>query len=586
MRKITILFALTVVAAVLCSCNEESYQEEFTSEPGTLSLVMKGVETRSETLPSVQTFSYDLGKDETGLAFTLEETVTEMDGFIGPETKGTPAYTENVQAVYGNSFNGVIYGGSAQVVGDDAFSVMGGTGGSTGKPAIWRREIGFNPFETADPLTFFLRMPASATGVSGLTYNGSAGTIAFDYSTPATASAQQDILFATRTMTEADYKAESDANGGASVLFRHALTGVKFAIGNNASQNGIQTFITKVEITGLKDKGHAVFQPDNTSETNTDVTATHSSATSFTWTDVTGTSTETVFSQTYSSSNIVDFASGSAQGAPASFYAAGYDDNLNDANASMTFWFIPQVITSALSIKVTFYLKKDNQTEGFVSRELTLDLGSRILADTGNTTINGTWKAGQLRTFTLKPGAVDVDITDTVEGFTKSDVQIRNTGNVPAFIRAHIVANWYGTQTGGTDGIAIGYSTSTGDGFIQSWKMTGTTGDNYGGVFTGLPGTNWVRATDGFFYYTEPVPPGALTGQTSENTTGNPLFTSYSIDSSNVPDIWYLILNRKKFTNVRLVMEIPVQAIEAKEGQSYTDAWYAATGITVVPVTP
>ena len=101
--------------------------------------------------------------------------------------------------------------------------------------------------------------------------------------------------------------------------------------------------------------------------------------------------------------------------------------------------------------------------------------------------------------------------------------------------------------------------------------MSGTSGDNFGGIFDNLPGDGWVRGSDGFFYYTQPVPPG--------HDVPSPLFTKYSISGSNIPPrVWYLdpSNHRQEYTDVELVMDIPVQAIEAKDGQSYRNAWNAA----------
>jgi len=183
------------------------------------------------------------------------------------------------------------------------------------------------------------------------------------------------------------------------------------------------------------------------------------------------------------------------------------------------------------------------------------------------------WEAGQIRTFTLKPDEVDVEIEDKVSGFEKTDIKITNTGNVDAFIRAMIVANWWGTASGDL-GIATGYTSSAHTDYVNMWKRTSLTGDNYGGVFEGLPGDNWVLAQDGYFYYKNKVAPG--------EETGDKFFIKYSLDTEAhpVPEIWYLDGELKPYENVFLRMEIPVQAIEAKEGKTWQQAWSEA-GVNV-----
>lgn len=569
MRKYLIIAAVAAMGALMSSCQSEKDIETPASQSGEVSLVLGGIATRAEAegiLTSVKNYEYDLGVAASGEHYTLEETVMDMGTLVedAPETRGTPAYTENVTSVYGNSFNGVIYGASSQIVGDGAFEIYPLSGKN-----CWRREIGYDPWERAGgDVTFFLRMPATQAGVSGLTYDYSAGSIAFDYTSPETAAEQQDILFASRNISKEAYVQEYK-NGGASVLFRHALTGVKFAIGNNKPGETMQTHITKVVITGLKDSGHAVYVPAGT-ETDSDNNKEFSSASSFTWTP--GTTTGT-FTQEYAKEDIVDFAAGDAVGAPESFYKGGADRNLNKADASLTFWFVPQQITNALKMVVTLYVHDNAKNQDGEEVTLELEMGKLILAQASG--VNAEWKAGQLRTFTLKPDTVDITIEDEVHGFEKTDVEIRNTGNVDAYIRALIVANWWG-DAGSETVLATGYTSEAHTAFVPIWKRTSLTGDNFGGVFEDLPGTNWVLCTDGYFYYKNAVAPG--------DATASPLFLKYSLEESAVPEIWYMDGSMKEYDNVFLRMEIPVQAIEAKEGVNWDDAWAGALGDAKKPV--
>lgn len=540
MRKEMKIAAVAALGMLACACVQEKNNETFLPESGAVSLVMSDFTTRAAESASapVEAYSYRLGSDDEGNLFTLTETVTTLDG-VGaevPETRGTPAYTENVQSVHGDTFNGVLYGASGQVLGDGAFEFAG--------DGRWRRWTGTDPWDVSDPITFFLRMPASPTGLTNLAYNASAKTIAFDYATPVKAADQQDILFSTRTIDKATYESEFQSKHGASVLFRHALTGVKFAIGNNTTtaterhpDDEVQTFITKVSFKGLKDKGHAVYVQDNSVEQNVNdhaTNGTHSSKTSFTWTDLSTTSRETVFYQTYGDDDIQDFTSGDAVGANASFYAAGEQRNLNKADASLTFWFIPQEITDDVKVEVTFYVWSGADPKSGSVKEMTLelDLGTLLKAQTAG--LNGIWQAGQLRTFTLTPTTVDVEITDTVnEAKTeKSNVVIKNTGNKNAYMRVVIVGNWVDTATGN---------------IVAPWDETQ-------GAFENLaPSDYWVKGTDGYWYYKFEVAPG--------DTPAVPLFTKYTRPST--PPV----------EGAGLVMDLAVQAIDAKEGDTYTAAW-------------
>ena len=572
MRKHLFFAALAVIGAMLSSCQREKdiTNDTYAVNPDEVALVLGGIDTRSAELNApVKTFTYDLGVHESGEHFTLEETVTELGPIVeDAATRGTPAYTQNVTDVHGNVFNGEIYGASSRVAADGPFEILTLSGGRK----AWRRALGFDAWKKANgDVTFTLHMPSTPNGVTNIAgaYNGS---ITFDYETPDAAADQQDILFASRNLDYDTYVSERINQGGAQVLFRHALTGVKFATAYD-NTGTIQTFIKKVEISGLATKGSATFAPQGT-ETVADDPAEFSSANSFTWV-ADATSTDKVFTQAFTEDQIVTFASGDAVNAPDSFYAGGQNNNLNAEDASLTFWFMPQAVTDELKVKVTLYLHDTTKSADLAnSDEITLELemGKVINAQTAAT--NKSWNAGQLRTFTLKPGVVDVEIEDKVSGFEKTDVVIRNTGNVDAYIRAMIVANWWGTA-GAETGIAMGFTSAAHTAYVKMWERTSLTGDNYGGVFDTLPGADWVLAQDGYFYYTKKVASG--------DPTGSPLFKKYSMDTQAhpVPEIWYLDGSMKQYTNVYLRMEIPVQAIEAKaEFADYKAAW-ADAGVTV-----
>ena len=597
MKKYLILAAIAAVGAVMSSCQREKDIEISEQKPGEVSLVLGGIETRSmEESAPIMVNHYDMGTTETGEHLMFEETVTELGVLTdnAPETRGTPVYTENVTKVYGESFEGEIHGAGGRVAAPGTFEIFPL---SNGKNA-WRRELGFDPWEKAGgDVSFFLHMPATLTGAKYYTaqYNNSAAngsciTIG-QFNSPATAAEQQDVLLAVRNLDFETYKQEYK-EGGAKVLFHHALTGVKFAIGNNTTREGdrrpdgeVQTFITKVEIKGLADQGQLRYQPYAVSgsdeiDAHEDDPSEFSSAADncMLWSKLK--SNKVVFSQEYTEDDIVDFVSGSDQvGGADSFYNGGANRNLNKKDASLTFWFIPQEITANLVVDVTIKVWLGTEMQG--EQVITLDLGKKILEQVaaGRTT-NKVWKAGQLRTFTLKPDLVDIEIHDKVSKFEKTDVDITNTGNVDAYIRAMIVANWWG-KAGNENAVAYGYTTSDHEDYVPMWKMNAdASGDNYGGVFEGLPGDNWVLANDGYFYYKMKVAPGATIG---EDNDAERLFQKYSLDTEAhpVPTIWYLDGAMKQYTNVSLKMEIPVQAIEAKEGSQWNTAWSAVLGYTV-----
>ena len=223
----------------------------------------------------------------------------------------------------------------------------------------------------------------------------------------------------------------------------------------------MKTYITKVEIpsTGLWGKAHFSIKPSWEGGKYEDDPTDYSSAGAVTVSGGQQLGASTKFTQTFSESDVVDFPTNGSftdNGSyPSSFAAAGSDTdhpanqgNLNDGNASKTFWLIPQKMNNNIVINITFYIVSGGQRSEEITR--TLEIGK--LLGTGVT-----WKAGELRTFVLKTNEVDVVIEDEVEGLVKDEVTITNVGNAPEYVRAHIVGNWYGKGLNGEEGIAMGF---------------------------------------------------------------------------------------------------------------------------------
>ncbi len=566
------IFWMALAAALsLASCvrdAEDNGKGDYDRNTLAFSLASR-IETRSASDPAPgNTLSIPLGDPVDGHQVYLEETVTTLDGPVpeGPETRGTPVYTENFSNMF-TAFSGAGYAASGTeltpVVEDGPF---------TRDEGRWVRKFPSDPFAGNDELYFFFHAPSTLPGVSNLAYSiNSSGRciIDFDYTVPLAATDQQDLVFSGRPVPKAEARK-------ADILFHHALTGIKFATDNDNSDPDVQTYISKVEfpnalfrsahftITTTWEDGQWRDNPDYYSSSQVSSggarTVRVSSGQQLKSTEV--------FSQTFTDTDVVTFAEGGTfadKGAyPESFSHSGNVKNVNAADGSKTFWLIPQAMNNNVVMDVTFHVISGGKDSGPVTRRVEI----------GKALSGVEWKAGELRTYTLKADLVDVSITDTVTGFEKTNVTITNTGNADAFIRAHIAAAWFG-KAGGKYCLAIGNSSQTGADFVDAWRMTGTTGDNYGGVFEGLPGSGWVLATDGYFYHKAVVPAGEDTAV---------LFTRYSIDASAVPEVWYHEGHtRKLFMDMELVMDIPVQAIEAQPGKNYIQAW-ASAGVTVTPV--
>lgn len=134
---------------------------------------------------------------------------------------------------------------------------------------------------------------------------------------------------------------------------------------------------------------------------------------------------------------------------------------------------------------------------------------------------------------TFEPAKVTTAVDETFDGTTKSNVKIQNTGNIDAYIRVAVVANWIDE-----DGNVYGGATPV-------------EGVNY----TELnPENGWFEASDGYFYYPKAV---AAQGET-------PVLFS-TITQSGAPEGCHLRLT------------ILADGIQSEPADAVTQAW----GVTV-----
>lgn len=92
-------------------------------------------------------------------------------------------------------------------------------------------------------------------------------------------------------------------------------------------------------------------------------------------------------------------------------------------------------------------------------------------------------------TNTFIPGDVPNEIHEDFNGSTKSNVTIKNVGNVPAFIRVALVPAW---RNNDTDHTGAGLATN--------------------GTYTiSINTADWTLGSDGYYYYKNAVQPNAST---------------------------------------------------------------------------
>lgn len=588
-----------IAAAMLSSCEREKDFNEMTpiGENG-VAFTIGSVSTRSAEVANnaERGVTLPLGTDDAGNSYFLEEEIMELNP--SPATKGAPAYTVNVGSLY--TTMGVHADGN---FGDASFVVMDmydhkGDPSDPNAPVTanpdatkgdgWRYHHNYNgnpwPANKDEKVNFFLRMPAAANGVSNLSYANQ--KISFDYSSQANGALQQDILFSHTAISKNEH--DGYLPNGAPVLMYHALTGVKFRSGS-ANNGETKTIITKVVLSGLNDRGIGMFDP---------------STKTVTWPAedqrmVLGTFSldyeNTAWSATANQDNTVSYEKDTENPENNKFgdswYSAAADKNLNDEDGSLTFWLIPQTITKNVTLKVTFFVKTKNTPNGTEITH-TIKLGEVLE--------NVQWKAGQLRTYTLDPKDVDVDIFDKMSDLTKQNLEVTNTGNVDEYVRVMLMGNWYGwlpdqDPTKVEPSILVGYkyeneaeATAKGgevDDMVENWYFRHDTfGAGFDDTFKkGIPanGNEWIRGTGSYYYW--PYVIGAGEKLSSSST----LFKSYTLDESWIPTIWIPVGGtRQQAKGVHLVFECAVQAIGAKKpdgsgNYTWQEAWSAATGETI-----
>lgn len=600
MKKIYIAMAV-LATAVLSSCEREKDFNGLTpvGENG-IAFVLNGVSTRSAEMQPVAVKGdvIPLGEAD-GESFFLSETIEELNP--APATKGAPAYTFNVGTLYKTM--GVYAAGN---FGDATFGRMdeGMYDSPVGEGEKgWRYNHNYptNPWpeDKDEDVDFYLRMPADISGISNLNYEDN---ISFSFVSPTTAELQQDILFGHTSISYNDHKGYLPK--GAPVMMYHALTGIKFRVGNDNSGT-TKTVITRVEFSNLYDKGKCVINPATgevswpAADLGMQLGSCSQDFANPTYNVSTKEDPEEAAAENKANSDgTVDYGSDS-QYAGTSFISKTTEEdrtkninmqNLNNEDGSFTFWLIPQALTDDVELKVTFCVKTPDTPNG-TSITHTIALGTR--------SNNVVWKAGQLRTYTLEPRDVDVEIFDTMSGKSKTNLHVTNTGNVPEYIRMLVIGNWYGweSEKDQTDGkepeILVGYKYrgdetadqieegDTIDTMAEPWfRETPEYGQYFDASFVnGKPtGTNkWKRGNTGF-YYPEVIGPGETLDSQTEA-----LFKSYIWPEGKAfPTIYIPDPNsnlRKPAVGVHLIMEVAVQAIGSKDanGNNYADCWAAWT---------
>ena len=600
MKKI--YFAMLAVAATLfvsCMQQEQPFDDVQFGE-NDLAFTIGGVSTKSADIhpTALKGVSIPIIDDGMGNGISLEETIEELNP--SPATKGAPAYTFNVGTLYKTMS---VYATEGDFDGAKNFEVKD-MYEHTGSPADatqtngWRYTYSYsgNPWpDESTPVDFYFNMPAAPTGVN---FTSRADKqIKFSFTSPTSGPSQQDILFSQASYSKSVH--DGYLPNGAPVLMYHALSGVKFRNGHS-NDGSTKTIITGVKFKGIASTGNCTIDLSADEKVSweglddfTTFTMTYDNPTydpKFGPEETTGEDDETItiYHPEKNPDGTVSYGTGEGEVSTfngTSWTAAAADHNLNDEDGSLTFWFIPQTVDESATLEITFLVKTPDTPDGGGEFTHIIKFGELANAD---------WKAGQLRTYTLKPFDVDVEIFDEMTNLTKDNLHVTNTGNVDEYVRIMVIGNWYGWKTaedranGVEPSIMVGYQYVSAaaaaadshpeDPMVEPWyRENPVYAAGFDSTFPGgrpLASSHWKRGTGSYFYYDKVI--GA--GQQLSGTDA--LFQHYELDEDMIPPIYIPVSNqttRQLAVGVHLVMEVVVQAVPTTkpDGTAFETCWEA-----------
>ncbi len=171
-------------------------------------------------------------------------------------------------------------------------------------------------------------------------------------------------------------------------------------------------------------------------------------------------------------------------------------------------------------------------------------------------TVGGTLAYLMISTQSVKneftPARVSCDVQETFnkDNLVKSNVQIRNTGNADAYIRAMVVITWKNDN-----GEVYATVPQPNTDYVVEWNLT----EN-----------GWVKGDDGFYYYTKEVRPCTHVGdQRHSGCMTEVLISSCSPVSGKAPAEYYL--------SVEIVASAIQSAPDSVVGKEWSNAKVSVT---------
>lgn len=549
-KHLVLDMGVLIVTVLMASCEDTANQEGGKGlNKTTISFQLGGhMDSRTRSARPSQTavasqHCIDITLGDALPTLALTETVTSLDdapvlAYEASATRGIPVYSDNFENVYhgflARTF-GVNGGSDQQYLAADALL------GSDKEPAFFTLQDDYYQHDYGTQyrwpsnhlMYFFFNSPRTKANLVGMQPSVTAdpvsnqkyyrnGKIVFDYTSPAQAVDQEDILFSSRKLKMETMETDNE------ILFFHPLTGVKFRLGTLSDEN-LTINVTSITLKGLLYEGSCTLTPVNKEKEKKADDSGYDSNLHVQWsfTDEQKSKTNdftlqppasTVNRQSNTEEKVgdVDF--------PGSFYGDENGElgtlgmnNLNSQNYAQTFWFIPQSC-SKKQIVIAYSVTFADGTEKDLTANVTLP------EDGSGKTYE--WKAGELHTYTIGFHQTHATIesagsTTDASGLTLTP---KNTGNTKAYLRVALVANWVNDKQE----------------VFGQYDMNSK-----------VNASNWKHCSDGFYYYCTPVNP---------ETSAPALLTNFKASGVTIPIV-----------GTHLALNAIVQAVQTDEAGALTN---------------
>lgn len=503
LKKLALIVAASALCAGVFSCQKDADEKGgfTTGGDGTITF---GVAFGNPSQDLTVKGSFEL-KDDAGNAIAMIEEAT----IDTPSPEQTKATLVNDLTGFGTTFQVSGFQGTAAYQGisnlavtkqDDKYPDGTHEQWALSSPKSW-------PVGTDTTLEFFAWAPAAAWTTAPTLHPGvNSSNVEFSY-TVTDALSQKDIMLA-------HYKGNGKDNtlgassapvaGVATMNFTHALSSVSFKA---------STELKDIKIRSIKLE-NIVYKAD--------CAVSFDEASPYDWTPET-TDATTSYQKDFGEEGIT----------PEAFNALDPKE--------ITFLLIPQAFESTSTAQIVLKI---------TCRDVTYDVKYKLYDAKREPREQSTqWDAGKTTIYTIKHDGLDIEIDDEVEDDVKSNLEIKNVGGKPAYIRVLVTGAWVNTE---------------GD-IVALWDPANASmGTFTPAIFAASPELNdyRVKGADGFFYYTKVLPAG--------EDTVTPLFDSYVANEDGKP-------KNLKLSD-HLEIDIVSQAVLADAGKaSITKAWGATT---------